>query len=347
MTAFREITREQRERYEDEVFSATACRSASSRGRAQPELPDPFRTCFERDRDRILHSKAFRRLKHKTQVFINPEGDHVVTRLTHTLQVTQIARSLAAALGLNEPLVEAMCLGHEVGHPPFGHTGEEALSPYVDGEWLHAEQSVRVLSVLEPINLSWEVLDGIRAHSWKIDPPPATVEGMLLRFADRIAYLVHDTQDAIRAGILAETDLPPFSREVFGKPGREWVHTMIHAVIRESLATGEASMTPQVLDAMHRYRDFMFKNVYLRPEARRQAEQAVRILQDLVDYYLEHPDDMPESYRQRDEPLVTQVVDVVAGMTDRYAMRAHDRIFGREGEGLEVLRSRSLLERTR
>jgi dGTPase len=327
VTAFREVTRDKRERYEEEALAGSACRSASSRGRAKPEPADPFRTCFERDRDRILHSKAFRRLKHKTQVFINPEGDHVVTRLTHTLQVTQIARSLAAALGLNEPLVEAMCLGHEVGHPPFGHTGEEALSPYVDGKWLHAEQSVRVLSVLEPINLSWEVLDGIRAHSWKIDPPPATVEGMLLRFADRIAYLVHDTQDAIRAGILAEDDLPPFSREVFGEPGREWVHTMIHAVIRESLATGEISIAARVLEAMHRYRDFMFESVYLRPEARRQSEQAVRILQDLVDYYLEHPDDMPTSYRQRDEPLVTQVIDVVAGMTDRYAMRAHDLIF--------------------
>jgi dGTPase len=274
-----------------------------------------------------LHSKAFRRLKHKTQVFINPEGDHVVTRLTHTLQVTQIARSLAAALGLNEPLVEAMCLGHEVGHPPFGHTGEEALSPYVDGEWLHAEHSVRVLSILEPLNLSWEVLDGIRAHSWKIDPPPTTVEGMLLRFADRIAYLVHDTQDAIRAGILGDSDLPSFSIEIFGKPGREWVHTMVTAVISESLARGEVTMATPVLEAMHRYRDFMFENVYLRPEARRQAEQAVRILRDLVDYYLEHPDEMPGSYRQHDEPLVTQVIDVVAGMTDRYAMRVHDQIF--------------------
>jgi dGTPase len=315
MESFRKNDRLRRQETEAESLSPAATLSGASRGRKHPEDPDPYRTCFERDRDRILHSKAFRRLKHKTQVFINPEGDHVVTRLTHTLQVTQIARALAAALGLNEPLVEAMCLGHEVGHPPFGHTGEEALGPYVDGEWLHAEQSVRVLSVLEPLNLSWE------------DPPPATVEGTLLRFADRIAYLVHDTQDAVRAGILDECELPSFSREVFGDPGREWVHTMIHAVIRESLAAGEVSMEPEVLEAMHRYREFMFENVYLRPEARRQAEQAVRILRDLVDYYLEHPGEMPESYRQRDEPLVTQVIDVVAGMTDRYAMRAHDRIF--------------------
>jgi dGTPase len=327
MKVFRQNTRERREELEASTLSPAATRSTASRGREEPEDPDRYRTCFERDRDRILHSKAFRRLKHKTQVFINPEGDHVVTRLTHTLQVTQIARSLAAALSLNEALVEAMCLGHEVGHPPFGHTGEEALSPYVEGEWLHAEQSVRVLSVLEPLNLSWEVLDGIRAHSWKIDPPPSSVEGMLLRFADRIAYLVHDTQDAMRAGILTRDDLPSTALETFGEPGREWIHTMIHAVIDESLAAGEVTMSPGVLKTMHGYRDFMFRRVYLRPEAKRQAEQAVRILRDLVDYYLEHPDEMPESYRQREEPLVSQVIDVVAGMTDRYAMRVHDRIF--------------------
>jgi dGTPase len=327
MKVFRQNTRERREELEASTLSPAATRSTASRGRQEQEDPDRYRTCFERDRDRILHSKAFRRLKHKTQVFINPEGDHVVTRLTHTLQVTQIARSLAAALSLNEALVEAMCLGHEVGHPPFGHTGEEALSPYVEGEWLHAEQSVRVLSVLEPLNLSWEVLDGIRAHSWKIDPPPSSVEGLLLRFADRIAYLVHDTQDAMRAGILTRDDLPSAALETFGEPGREWIHTMIHAVIDESLAAGEVTMSPGVLKTMHAYRDFMFRRVYLRPEAKRQAEQAVRILRDLVDYYLEHPNEMPESYRQRGELLVSQVIDVVAGMTDRYAMRVHDRIF--------------------
>jgi dGTPase len=327
MKVFRQNLRERREEFEASTLSPAASRSTASRGREAPEEPDRYRTCFERDRDRILHSKAFRRLKHKTQVFINPEGDHIVTRLTHTLQVTQIARALAAALSLNGALVEAMCLGHEVGHPPFGHTGEEALSPYVDGEWLHAEQSVRVLSVLEPLNLSWEVLDGIRAHSWKIDPPPSSVEGMLLRFADRIAYLVHDTQDAMRAGILTRDDLPTAALETFGEPGREWIHTMIHAVIDESLAAGAVTMRPKVLQTMHAYRDFMFREVYLRPEARRQAEQAVRILRDLVDYFLDHPDEMPESYRQREEELVSQVIDVVAGMTDRYAMRVHDQIF--------------------
>ena len=321
------LTREERERREDRLLAPLATRAASSRGREVEEELDPYRTCFERDRDRILHSKAFRRLKHKTQVFINPEGDHFVTRLTHTLQVTQVGRSLALVLGLNEPLTEAICLAHEVGHAPFGHTGEVALSPYVEGEWLHAEQSVRVLQVLEPLNLTREVIDGVRAHTWKIEPGPATPEGMLLRFADRIAYLSHDFQDAVRAGILKPGDLPEETRRIFGEPGSAWIKAMIRAVIDESHRRGEVAMEPDVLAAMHRLRDFMFERVYLRPEAQRQNEKVVRMLRNLMDFYLEHPDEMPESYRRRDEPLVTQVIDVVAGMSDRYALRAHDRFF--------------------
>ena len=327
MSELLKITREERERQEDRLLSPLATRAAESRGREAEEDLDPYRTCFERDRDRILHSKAFRRLKHKTQVFINPEGDHFVTRLTHTLQVTQVGRSLALVLGLNEPLTEAICLAHEVGHAPFGHTGEVALSPYVEGEWLHAEQSVRVLQVLEPLNLTWEVLDGVRAHTWKIEPGPATPEGMLLRFADRIAYLAHDFEDAVRAGILAPDDLPGETRRVFGEPGSQWIKTMIRAVIDESHRRGEVAMEAEVLEAMHRLRDFMFERVYLRPEAQAQNEKVVRMLRNLVDFYLENPDEMPESYRRRDEPLVTQVIDVVAGMSDRYALRAHDRFF--------------------
>ena len=327
MPPFLHLTREQRDERESRLLAAAATRAADSRGREAAEAPDPYRTCFERDRDRILHSKAFRRLKHKTQVFIDPEGDHFVTRLTHTLQVTQVGRSLAVALGLNEPLTEAICLAHEVGHPPFGHTGEAALSPYVEGEWLHAEHSVRVYSVLEPLNLSWEVIDGIRAHTWRVEPGPATPEGMLLRFADRIAYLVHDFEDAVRAGILQPDDLPADTRTILGEPGSPWIKRMIHAVIDESQRSGEVAMEPEVLAAMHRLRDFMFERVYLRPEAQRQADKVVRMLRNLVDFYLEHPDEMPESYRRRDEPLVSQVIDVVAGMTDRYALRAHDRFF--------------------
>ena len=184
------------------ALAPAAARSAASRGRAHPEPEDALRTAFERDRDRILHAKAFRRLKHKTQVFLNPDGDHFVTRLTHTLQVTQVARSLARALGLNETLAEAIALAHDVGHSPFGHLGEDAFDPYVPGGWHHAAQGVRIVEILEHLNLTWEVRDGIRAHSWKIDPPPATREGECVRYADRIGYLSHDALDAIRAGVL-------------------------------------------------------------------------------------------------------------------------------------------------
>ncbi len=320
-------TREERERLERELLAPAATCAADSRGRRVPEEGDAVRTAFERDRDRIYHSKAFRRLKHKTQVFLNPEGDHYVTRLTHTLQVTQIGRSLAVALGLNEPLTEAICLGHEVGHPPFGHTGEVALSPYVDGEWLHSEQSVRVLDVLEPLNLSWEVLDGIRAHTWKVDPGPATAEGMLCRYADRIAYLVHDMDDAVRAGILDRSDLPAEAIDTFGEPGGLWISRMVKAVIDGSLAAGEVAMEPGILEQMHRFREFMFENVYLRPESQQQAEKAVKVIRDLVDHLLEHPDQLPDSYRHRESTEREQVIDFVAGMSDRYALRVHDELF--------------------
>lgn len=325
--SFLHLTRIDRERFERQRLAPAAAKSAESRGRKVAEEPDPIRTAYERDRDRIYHSKAFRRLKHKTQVFINPEGDHVVTRLTHTLQVTQIGRSLAVALGLNEALTEAICLGHEVGHPPFGHTGEVALTPYVEGEWLHAEHSVRVFDVLEPINLSWEVLDGIRAHTWRIDPGPASAEGMICRFADRIAYLVHDMFDAIRAAVLRPSDIPADTLAVFGEPGSQWIFRMIHAVIDASHKEGTLAMEPDILAAMTRFREFMFERVYQRPEAVRQSEKAVKILRDLVDYFLEHPEAMPDSYRDQGSSERAQVIDFVAGMTDRYALRVHDDLF--------------------
>jgi dGTPase len=332
VTRFLRLTRDDRERREREYLAPGATCAADSRGRALAEAPDPIRTAFERDRDRIYHSKAFRRLKHKTQVFLNPEGDHFVTRLTHTLQVTQIGRSLAVALGLNEALTEAICLGHEVGHPPFGHTGEVALSPYVEGEWLHSEQSVRVFEVLEPLNLSWEVLDGIRAHTWKVSPGPATPEGGICRFADRIAYLVHDMDDAIRAGILHPSDVPGEALEAFGKPGSQWVGTMIRAVVEGSLAAGELAMESEMLATMNCFRDFMFDHVYLRPEANRQAHKAVKLIRDLVDHFLENPDEMPASYRHRESSVRTQVIDFVAGMSDRYALRVHDELFRPSGQ---------------
>ena len=325
-------TREVREQEERDLLSPAATLSSASRGREHHEDPDPYRTAFERDRDRILHSKAFRRLKHKTQVFINPDGDHFVTRLTHTLQVTQIGRAMAASLGLNEALTEAICLAHDVGHSPFGHTGEQALTPYVDAdEWLHSEQSVRVYRVLEPLNLSWEVLDGIRAHSWKIDPPPSTPEGSLCRYADRIAYLTHDLEDALRAGVLDHGDIPREALATFGRPGDEWISTMIEAVIEESLEQDRVAMRPAVQEQMIRFREFMFDRVYLRAEARPQQQRAVAVIRDLVDHFVEHPEGIQDTYRHEDASPVQQAIDYVSGMTDRFALRLHDRLFRPEG----------------
>ncbi len=320
-------TRQDAERLEDELLSPAATRAAKSRGREQPEPPDRHRTAFERDRDRIIHSKAFRRLKHKTQVFVNPD-DHFVTRLTHTLQVTQIGRSIARYLGLNEPLAEAICLGHDAGHSPFGHIGEEALSAYVDGEWLHSEQSVRIYRVLEPLNLTWETLDGIRAHSWKVEPSPATPEGHVCRYADRIAYLTHDVEDAVRAGIITHAQLPAVASQAFGEPGREWIDAMINAVVDHAVAAGDVAMAPDQLDAMHEIREFMFERVYLRAEVREQAERAIRIIRDLVDHFAAHPDEVPATYRSfEDADATIQAIDYVAGMTDRYAQRVHSALF--------------------
>lgn len=325
-------TREVREREERDLLAPAATLSSETSGREHTEESDPYRTAFERDRDRILHSKAFRRLKHKTQVFINPDGDHFVTRLTHTLQVTQIGRAMAASLGLNEALTEAICLGHDVGHSPFGHTGEDALTPYVDeGEWLHSAQSVRVFRLLEPLNLTGEVLDGIRAHSWKIDPPPDTPEGYLCRYADRIAYLTHDVEDALRAGVLSHGDIPRSALATFGEPGGEWISTMIDAVIDESLDQDRVTMRPEVQEEMNEFRSFMFERVYLRTEAQPQQHRAIAVIRDLVDYFVDHPDDIRDTYRQEDATAVEQAIDYVSGMTDRYALQMHDRLFRPDG----------------
>jgi dGTPase len=313
---------------EEDHLSPAATRSRKSRGRERPEEPDEFRTAYERDRDRIIHSKAFRRLKHKTQVFLNPEGDHFVTRLTHTMQVTQVARALAAALSLNEPLAEAIALGHDVGHSPFGHTGEDALSPYfAPDEWHHAAQSVRILEVLEDANLSWEVRDGIRAHSWKIAPPPTTPEAFCVRFADRIAYLAHDALDALRAGVLRRGAFPTDVIDRFGEPGRPWINAMINAVIEESLRVGSVRMDEATLGVMNQLRDFMFEHVYQSAEQQRQQRRAVAVIRDLMDWHLEHPQEIPDSYRQHEAPLVVQAADYIAGMTDRFALATHDRLF--------------------
>jgi dGTPase len=327
---FRFTDRAAREAAEEQLAHA-ATRSAASRGRATPEPEDPLRTAFERDRDRILHAKAFRRLKRKTQVFLNPDGDHYVTRLSHTLQVTQVARSLARALALNETLAEAIALAHDLGHSPFGHLGEEALEPYVEGGWHHAAQGVRIVEVLERLNLTWEVRDGVRSHSWKIDPPPATPEGECVRYADRIGYLSHDALDAIRAGVIEPADLPARARAVFGAPGSEMVGTMIDAVVEGSLSpdngAGVVVMAAEPLAAMHELRAFMFERVYASETAAGQKHVAIDVIRRLVDHHLAHPHLIPATYRDTEAAPLTQVVDYVSGMTDRFALSMHDRLF--------------------
>ncbi|MEZ5175227.1 MAG: deoxyguanosinetriphosphate triphosphohydrolase [Acidimicrobiia bacterium] len=327
MSQFRLRTRPIAEAEENQLLAPGATRSSTASPRAQVEEPDPWRTAFERDQDRIIHSKAFRRLKHKTQVFMNPEGDHYVTRMTHTLQVTQVGRAIARALSLNVALAEAVCLGHDVGHSPFGHTGEDALSEFVDGEWRHSEQSVRIFQVLEPLNLTPEVLSGIRTHPWKVSERATTHEGDVVKYADRIAYLAHDALDAIRAGVLETRDFPSSALAAFGEPGRDWVGTMVEAVIDESYRQSRITMEPDKLNAMHELRAFMFERVYLRREVQNQQRRAKEIVRDLVTYYLEHLDELPASYQHPEADDLTQVIDFVAGMTDRYAIRTHDELF--------------------
>jgi dGTPase len=327
MTEMLRRTRGERERLEHELLASAATKADQSLGRNEPEEHDEFRTAFERDRDRIVHTKSFRRLKHKTQVFLNPDGDHYVTRMTHTIHVTQIGRAMASALGLNEDLTEAICLAHDVGHSPFGHTGEDALTPFVEEEWLHSAHGVRTLELLEPQNLTHEVLDGVRAHSWRVDPPPETPEGWLCRFADRIAYLTHDVSDALRAGVLEYHDLPVKALTTFGATSREWIASMINAVIAASYDAGEVRMEEEHLEVMGELRDFMFERVYLSPESEAQKEKAVMVIQDLVVHYRDHPHEVPDSYTIAEADPLTRAIDYVAGMTDRYALHAHDRLF--------------------
>ncbi len=319
--------REEREQLEVELLAPAATRSTETKGREKPEDEDEFRTCFERDRDRIIHTKAFRRLKHKTQVFLNPDGDHYVTRMTHTIHVTQVGRAVARALGLNETLTEAICLAHDVGHSPFGHTGEDALTPFVEGEWLHSAHGVRTLSILEPQNLTHEVLDGVRAHSWKISPPPETPEGWVCRFADRIAYLTHDVSDALRAGVIDYHDIPADTFTAFGATSREWIGSMVNSVIEASYRSGEVEMESEHLQVMDQLRDFMFDRVYLSPETEGQKQRAIQVIQDLVGYFRDNPAEVASNFAVPGSDPMTAAIDYVAGMTDRFALTTWDRLF--------------------
>ncbi len=322
--------RERTEEIERATLSPRATWSCASKGREREEPPDPLRTCFQRDRDRIVHSKAFRRLKHKTQVFLAPEGDHYRVRLTHTLEVAQIARTAARALRLNEDLVEAIALGHDLGHTPFGHLGEQALTPLLGRPFRHSEQSLRVVDHLERegrgLNLTWEVRDGIVNHPWSM-PLPATLEGQVVRYADRIAYVNHDIDDAIRAGVLTEGDLPAGPLRVLGRTHGERIATLVQDLVAASWDAPEVRLSEDVGRALDELRAFMFERVYLREEVRSEQEKAVGMLRSLFCHYLEHPDEIPEEYHRAPGDLPTRVADHVAGMTDRYALRVYERLF--------------------
>ena len=319
------------ERLEAETLSPYATLSKNTRGRQTPIEPCQIRTEFIRDRDRILHSKSFRRLKHKTQVFLSPQGDHYRTRLTHTLEVSQIARTISRALRLNEDLTEAISMGHDLGHTPFGHSGEDVLDELLPGGFEHNEQSLRVVEKLENdgegLNLTFEVRDGILHH--KKTGTPATLEGVVVSLADRIAYINHDIDDAIRAGVLKESDLPAECVRVLGNSHGKRINTMILDVVEQSAGKPAVTMSARMFEQFDALRDFMFENVYKNPKAKSEEEKAKRVIHELFGYYLSHTEQLTGEYAKY---LVIDgkeraVADYIAGMTDNYAVSEYMRIF--------------------
>ncbi len=342
------------EELEARTLSKFAARSADASGRRWPQAPDPLRTAYQRDRDRVIHSKAFRRLKHKTQVFIAPKGDHYRTRLTHTMEVTQVARTIARALRLNEDLTEATALAHDLGHTPFGHAGEDAMAEIL-GHFRHNEQSVRVVEYLERngrgLNLAEQVKDGILRHSkvredvaaqgWGV---ASTLEGQIVKLADSIAYLAHDIDDAIRAGVLTLDQIPREFRTAFGDTTGERIESLVSDIVdynwhvavdqgatwQEAVGNGMAiSLSPRALELKNGLREFMFKNVYTESAAKEDVPKTKFVIHALFEYFCEHPDELPHEYRNnpRDEPMERRVADWIAGMTDRYAVKTFERIY--------------------
>jgi dGTPase len=308
--------------WEAQRFSPLAARSYPA-DRARDEEECGLRTPFQRDRDRIVHCKAFRRLKHKTQVFVAPEGDHYRTRLTHTLETTQISRTVARALGLNEDLTEAIGLGHDLGHPPFGHIGEDVLDRCARERFgrgfRHNEHSLRVVDVLEHLNLTAPVRDGILRHSSGAGEP-ATLEGRIVRLVDRIAYINHDIDDAVRAGVLAVADLPAAEIAVLGDTGSRRIDRLVHDLVEHSEAAADIVQGDEVGGAMLRLRGFMFQNVYLGPLARAEHAKIERVLRGLFEWFCEHPEELPDG--EGGASKADRVIDYLAGMTDRFAIRA-------------------------
>ena len=324
--------RERMERMEHEMLSPYAALSENSKGRDYPEAPCDIRPVYQRDRDRILHCKAFRRLKNKTQVFLTPKGDHYRTRMSHTLEVSQNARTIAKALRLNEDLVETIALGHDLGHTPFGHAGERVLNELCSGGFKHNKQSVRIVEKLEKggqgLNLTWEVRDGILNH--RTAGKPSTLEGQVVRLCDKIAYIHHDMDDAIRAGILSEDDIPITIRVVLGDTCRERLNTLIHDIVEQSRGTEYVRQSAEIAEGMRMLRELMFANVYRNPEAKKEEEKAKKMLISLYTYYQEHPEQMSREYRNLigcGEDKTQVVCDYIAGMTDQYSMHKYEELF--------------------
>lgn len=322
--------REETQRIEREILSPYAALSENTRGRVREAAECPIRTPYQRDRDKVIHCKAFRRLKHKTQVFLSPEGDHYRTRLTHTLEVSQIARTIARALRLNEDLTEAVALGHDLGHTPFGHAGERALNRLMPNGFRHYEQSARVVERLENdgrgLNLTFEVRDGIRCHT--TGQEARTMEGRIIRWADKIAYMNHDIDDAIRAGVIRESDIPRDITAVLGDTKNKRITTMVTSLIRNSPA-GVVGMDADVLEAYDALHEFMYEAVYLNDYAKREEKKVPHLIESLFGYYVRHPDRLPESMREIAEADGKEqaACDYIAGMTDRFAVDLYSNLF--------------------
>lgn len=323
--------RERTEQLEKETLSPYATLSVNTRGREKPIDPCPIRTDFMRDRDRIIHCKSFRRLKHKTQVFLSPVGDHYRTRLTHTLEVSQIARTIARGLQLNEDLTEAIALGHDLGHTPFGHAGESVLNECVPGGFKHNLQSLRMVEKIENdgngLNLTWEVRDGIRNHSGM--DIPQTMEGKVVRLSDKIAYINHDIDDSIRAGVLCESDLPADCTDVLGQSHGKRINTLILDVIGQSYGKPDILMSVQVKEMFDKLHSFMFDHVYLNGTAKREEGKGQHVVEQLYYYYLEHLSLLPDDFIKfiEEDGAERVAADYIACMTDRYAVTDYERIF--------------------
>ncbi|MCH1979204.1 deoxyguanosinetriphosphate triphosphohydrolase [Lawsonibacter sp. OA9] len=323
--------REQTQRREDSLLSPFACRSAQSRGRARQEKECDIRTPFQRDIDRIVYSKAFRRLKHKTQVFLQPEGDHYRTRMTHTLEVSRIARTIARALDLNEDLTEAIALGHDLGHTPFGHAGERMLAQLMPEGFAHYQQSVRVVDRLEKngqgLNLTWEVRNGILCHTK--GTPAATLEGQVVRLADHIAYINHDIEDALRGGVIFPMDIPLEVSNVLGFTHGDRINTLVQDAITASQGQDHIVQSHPVEEAMLALKDFMFASVYTNPLAKGEEGKAQNMLQALFQYYQGNPDELPSDFQtiRLEDGVDRAVCDYIAGMTDPFAVEKYKELF--------------------